>query len=137
MQYWPPSKCSAVNAHAAHVIPTFCNFIFSQEADYFRRVVARLKNRAVVLDHPHGRVWNPVLSVDDFIIPSTGVESDDHMASRKFHSHSLSVFHYKWGHDAKQDWWETNPPINVDCRHKEFCYYPYFEKVVNQELYIV
>jgi|JI10StandDraft_1071094.scaffolds.fasta_scaffold594131_2 hypothetical protein len=115
----------------------YCNIGY-QEADYFLRVLNRSPETALINDVHHGRIINGLkISSEQFanivVYEDYKVTNDDHYKSMAHHSVSLGIFRYKWGNVRPEHWINTD----VDTTCKEFRYYPYFEKDINSEIYIV
>jgi hypothetical protein len=106
----------------------FCN-IGQQEADYLLRAYLHNRNNSSINDGVHGRMLNPV--------PAEPITRPEH---EKYDYHSASTLHYngwsdalyfsKWGKNAgiwSNQYLGDIPPASLI---KNFVYYPYFEKNV-------
>ena len=107
----------------------FCNIGY-QEADYFLRAVAFLKERATVNDMGHNRVWNPRENdVIQFLQCGNARGEKYNHDSQMFHPVSRAVFAAKYGALSPENW-SFDPTANFTILQPSYMMYPYFEKDV-------
>jgi hypothetical protein len=126
----------------------FCNIGF-QEGDYFLRCFIRIRENCCIFDSGHSRIHNPwpdIILYEDIIQDSRQINRDgisdyaEHARSAEFHSLSHRIFIMKWGHELRPDAWQMDVmnciPPNLS-NFKEFKYYPYFEKNIDPDIYVI
>jgi hypothetical protein len=117
----------------------FCN-IGHQEADYFIRNFIGIPDNCCIMDPGHGRLYNKFSNVNNgqFIVASRGgLPNEDHINSQKYHEVSNTWFKTKWDKPHWRDNWsiyDKNLPSKI---HYETMLYPYFEKDIDPELYVI
>ncbi len=111
----------------------FCNIGY-QEADYFLRARLLLKNRASITDAIHNRLFNSldISNIIDQDVLCGNLRRDiHHIESVKYHSISLNIFYSKWGKMIQPQFWPIDIKIDDNDIPKQYMYYPYFEKFLD------
>lgn len=136
-QYFTPQAVKKIGLYDER----YCNIGY-QEGDYFLRAFLQSssKNKDLkvsINDGWHRRTYNEDDSLKAVIRMSFTCPNEAHKDSLKYHDVSVKVFCYKWGNIHSMFW--DIPSLlskNMDLK-KEFKYYPYFEKDIDSDIYIL
>lgn len=139
-QYFTPKAVKNIGLYDER----YCN-IQHHEGDYLLRVLLQsFKNKDLkvsINDVWHRRTYNVDEKITTVIKPSVTCPNEAQNASVKYHDVSVRVFYYKWKNIHPMYWNAENLLSLLNCSaidlKKEFKYYPYFEKDINSDIYLL